>query len=41
MENLGLLPMEAIEWMMEQGFRDADHDTRMNLIREAREIFSD
>lgn len=41
MENLGLLPMDAIIWLMEQGFRDADHNKRMELIREAREHFKD
>lgn len=34
-----LLPEEGIKWLNEQNFRAADHDTRMELLREAKEMF--
>lgn len=41
MENSGLLSLEALVWLNEQGYRDADHETRMRLIREAKELFAE
>jgi hypothetical protein len=38
MDNL--LPVEAIEWMIAMGYREASHEERMTLIAEAKEIFS-
>ena len=34
----GLLSMEALEWLKEQGYESADHETRLRLIREAKEL---
>ena len=34
-----LLSLEALAWLKEQDYAHADHETRMALICEAREIF--
>ena len=39
MKNNELLPIEAIMWMKEHGYADADHETRMALICEAKKLF--
>ena len=39
MEDRELLSVEALVWLREQGYAEADHEERMRLIKEAREIF--
>lgn len=36
-----LLSVEALEWMKEQGYAKADHETRMELIKQARKLFDE
>lgn len=35
-----LLSIEALEWLKNNDYAHADHETRMSLIAEARELFS-
>ena len=38
---MGLLSMDAIQWLKEHGYANADHETRMRLIAEVKEIFGE
>ena len=34
----GMLSIEALEWLKEQGYAEADHERRIELIREAKKL---
>jgi hypothetical protein len=34
-----LLSLDALAWLKENGYRDASHEERTELIRQAKEIF--
>jgi len=36
-----LLSLEALAWLQGQGYAEADHERRMDLIREAKELFGE
>ena len=36
-----LLSLEALQWLKDNGYASADHDKRMELIKEAKEIFGE
>ena len=36
-----LLSLDALEWLKKQGYAKADHKTRMELIKDAREMFAE
>lgn len=38
---MDLLSLDALEWLVVQGYRTADHETRMALIKEARKLFGE
>lgn len=41
MNDGGLLSLEALAWLKSQDYANKSHDERMELIRQAKEMFPD